>query len=149
MWKKKVTYKKTSCENTNVLINHDINTLISSAFYYQLLLSHVAMEVEIALDSLREERVYEGSINSHDGLRRRFQSQSEPHREFSLPQADRGKDAWLFLAGCFMVEALIWGEYPPTINNNVLRILQVSHSPLACSKNITPRMSPSLQSHRV
>lgn len=31
-------------------------------------------------------------------------------QEFSLPQADGGKDAWLFLASCFMVEALIWGE---------------------------------------
>ncbi|RDL35425.1 uncharacterized protein BP5553_07356 [Venustampulla echinocandica] len=29
--------------------------------------------------------------------------------EFSLPQADGGKDAWLFLAACFIVEALVWG----------------------------------------
>ena len=31
-------------------------------------------------------------------------------QEFSLPRADGGKDAWLFLAGCFMIEALVWGE---------------------------------------
>lgn len=31
--------------------------------------------------------------------------------EFSLPQADGGRDAWLFLAACFVVEALVWGEY--------------------------------------
>jgi hypothetical protein len=30
--------------------------------------------------------------------------------EFSLPKADGGKDAWLFLAACFTVEALVWGE---------------------------------------
>lgn len=30
--------------------------------------------------------------------------------EFSLPQADGGKDAWLFLAACFIVEALVWGK---------------------------------------
>lgn len=30
--------------------------------------------------------------------------------EFSLPQADGGKDAWLFLAACFVVEALVWGK---------------------------------------
>jgi len=30
--------------------------------------------------------------------------------EFSLPRADGGKDAWLFLAGCFTLEALIWGK---------------------------------------
>lgn len=27
----------------------------------------------------------------------------------SLPQADGGLQAWLFLAGCFMIEALVWG----------------------------------------
>ncbi|CZR59257.1 related to monocarboxylate transporter 2 [Phialocephala subalpina] len=29
--------------------------------------------------------------------------------EFSLPQADGGKDAWLFLMAGFMIEALVWG----------------------------------------
>jgi hypothetical protein len=32
--------------------------------------------------------------------------------EFSLPQADGGKDAWLFLAAAFFVEALVWGKVP-------------------------------------
>lgn len=27
----------------------------------------------------------------------------------TLPRADGGKDAWLALAGCFMLEALVWG----------------------------------------
>lgn len=67
------------------------------------------MEADITLDSLREERTYESS-NSYDGLRRRFHPQLESQREFTLPQPDRGKDAWFFLAGCFMVEALIWGK---------------------------------------
>jgi hypothetical protein len=30
--------------------------------------------------------------------------------EFSLPQADGGRKAWLFLAACFVVEALVWGK---------------------------------------
>lgn len=30
-------------------------------------------------------------------------------REFCLPRVDGGKDAWLFLAGCFCIEALVWG----------------------------------------
>ena len=30
--------------------------------------------------------------------------------EFSLPRADGGKDAWLFLAAGFVVEALVWGQ---------------------------------------
>ncbi|KAF4461017.1 major facilitator superfamily transporter [Fusarium albosuccineum] len=34
---------------------------------------------------------------------------SANHAEFSLPQADGGKDAYLFLAACFIIEALVWG----------------------------------------
>ena len=34
---------------------------------------------------------------------------AEHGQEFSLPEADGGKEAWLFLAGCFMVEAIVWG----------------------------------------
>lgn len=30
---------------------------------------------------------------------------------FSLPPADRGRQAWSFLAVCFLVEALVWGKY--------------------------------------
>ena len=29
---------------------------------------------------------------------------------FSLPPTDGGKDAWLFLFACFMLEAMIWGS---------------------------------------
>lgn len=31
--------------------------------------------------------------------------------EYFLPRVDGGKDAWLFLCGCFTIEALIWGEF--------------------------------------
>jgi len=27
-----------------------------------------------------------------------------------LPRVDRGRDAWLFLVGCFVFEALVWGK---------------------------------------
>jgi hypothetical protein len=33
--------------------------------------------------------------------------------EFSLPTTDSGKDAWLFLAACWAVEALVWGRCSP------------------------------------
>ena len=33
----------------------------------------------------------------------------EPHNEVQLPPVDGGKDAWLFLAAGFMMEALVWG----------------------------------------
>jgi hypothetical protein len=28
----------------------------------------------------------------------------------NLPRADGGKEAWLFLCGCFTIEALVWGR---------------------------------------
>ena len=36
-----------------------------------------------------------------------------PHQneQVSLPRADGGRDAWLFLAGCFCIEALTWGKH--------------------------------------
>ena len=54
---------------------------------------------EFALTDLNGER---NTIN---------QPSSEPagHHGFSLPQADGGKEAWLFLAAGFVVEALVWG----------------------------------------
>lgn len=71
------------------------------------------MDSDIALTTLKEERAYEANNNANtsDGLRRRFRTRGDSLREYTLPEADRGKDAWLFLAGCFMVEALIWGAY--------------------------------------
>lgn len=42
-----------------------------------------------------------------------------PHNEYEainisiLPPTDRGAAAWRFLAGCFLVEALLWGALPP------------------------------------
>ena len=44
-----------------------------------------------------------------DGGLAATQNHSGRH-EFSLPQADGGKDAWLFLAAGFVVEALVWGK---------------------------------------
>lgn len=34
----------------------------------------------------------------------------EGEQETTLPRADGGKNAWLFLAGCFVFEALVWGK---------------------------------------
>lgn len=32
-------------------------------------------------------------------------------QQFSLPPVDGGRDAWLCLAGCFFIEALVWGGF--------------------------------------
>ena len=31
--------------------------------------------------------------------------------ESKLPRTDRGWSAWLFLAGCFWLEGLVWGKF--------------------------------------
>lgn len=37
------------------------------------------------------------------------QAEREGWEQFVIPRADGGKDAWLFLLGCFMIESLVWG----------------------------------------
>lgn len=48
--------------------------------------------------------------------------------EFSLPPVDGGKDAWLVLAGSFIVEALIWG-FP--FSFGVFQEYYASHKPFS------------------
>lgn len=62
-----------------------------------------SIEVELTAnpqrsDSAEVERYYESTdlVEANNG--------------FSLPPTDGGKDAWLFLLACFMLEALIWGK---------------------------------------
>lgn len=63
------------------------------------------MESDIQL-RLRPEEQSLSSIQDHDH-----------EQDQQLPPMDGGKDAWLFLAACFMIEALIWGTPLHTINH--------------------------------
>jgi len=76
-----------------------------------------------------------------------------PRPEFSLPPVDRGKEAWLFLAACWAVEALVFGEYLPARSHpssgltreqpgfgfsfGVFQDFYSNHEPFASSGNIT------------
>lgn len=51
---------------------------------------------------------YLGTNQAEDGRLEGTHNRPGQH-EFSLPPADGGKDAWFFLAACFVVEALVWG----------------------------------------
>lgn len=66
---------------------------------------------EIVLDDLERPRApgLEGNRQSHIGNQPPPENEQPHGPEFSLPRADGGKDAWLFLACCFCIEALIWG----------------------------------------
>src|ERR1700759_5282916 len=51
-----------------------------------------------------------------------------------IPRADSGKDAWLFLAACFVLEALIWG-FPFTFG--VFQDHYSKHGPFKEQANIS------------
>ena len=38
------------------------------------------------------------------------------HPGFTLPRADGGREAWLVLASCFVLEATVWGRYTLALN---------------------------------
>jgi len=52
---------------------------------------------------------------------------------FSLPPADGGKDAYLFLFTCFMLEALVWG-FPASYG--IFQEYYTTHEPFRGSSNI-------------
>lgn len=68
----------------------------------------MSSEASIELDSrgkTPEDRVEEASPKGED---------TQGRHEFAvLPPVDRGKDAWLFLGACFVIEALVWGILHP------------------------------------
>jgi len=37
------------------------------------------------------------------------QAEREGRGQSVIPRANGGKDAWLFLLGCFKIESLVWG----------------------------------------
>jgi len=53
---------------------------------------------------------YEGNSQISAVHSRHSQSAEYEREQASLPKADGGKDAWWFLAGCFLIEALTWGK---------------------------------------
>ena len=51
----------------------------------------------------------------------------------ALPPVDHGKDAWLFLAACFTLEALVWG-FP--FSFGVFQDYYSTHEPFEGSPNL-------------
>lgn len=54
------------------------------------------------------------------------------------PRADGGRDAWFFLAACFVFEALIWGKFCLDPIRSYLTRGQASRSPLVSFKHTIP-----------
>lgn len=64
----------------------------------------------VALKSREARNVQDNSFELTWTDEERTTPPNEEVEQASLPRADGGKDAWLFLAGCFMIEALVWGK---------------------------------------
>lgn len=49
-------------------------------------------------------------MDQQDASSRMSPFDRQEHEQITLPRADGGRQAWLFLAGSFMIEALLWGR---------------------------------------
>ncbi|ERF77044.1 hypothetical protein EPUS_07950 [Endocarpon pusillum Z07020] len=59
----------------------------------------------------------------------------ESEQDSFLPPVDGGKDAWLFLAGCFTIEMLLWG-FP--FSYGILQEYYTAHEPFSASPSAIP-----------
>lgn len=57
----------------------------------------------------------------------------DQHNELQLPPVDGGKDAWLFLAASFIIEALVWGF---SFSYGIFQDYYSTHEPFKSSGNI-------------
>ncbi|KAK5636616.1 hypothetical protein RRF57_012329 [Xylaria bambusicola] len=83
-------------------------------------MSQTAVELEFI--SSQVESPEQGATDNSDG-----------NAEFSLPPVDGGKEAWLFLAASFVVDALIWGF---TFSFGVFQDYYSQHEPFTSSNKI-------------
>jgi hypothetical protein len=79
----------------------------------------------------RLERLPTDNLSQRELIEQNF----EPAEDYAraIPPADSGKEAWLFLAACFMIEALVWG-FPYSFG--VFQQYYSTHEPFASSGNI-------------
>ncbi|KAI4861419.1 MFS general substrate transporter [Hypoxylon rubiginosum] len=89
-------------------------------------------DIELESSAGPPPRIEDSIIPTRDSSRRDLQPE-ERRQEFSLPPVDGGKDAWLFLAACFAIEALVWG-FPFAFG--VFQDYYSTHEPFADSPNI-------------
>ena len=72
----------------------------------------MASNSEVALANLGSSR---SSGYEEDGQQTAHSRQSQDvdteHEQATLAPVDGGTQAWLFLVGCFFIEALVWGKF--------------------------------------
>jgi hypothetical protein len=74
----------------------------------------------MAQSSVELRQLNAGTSNHNTEPQDTLRTSSDPQTtnvEFSLPPVDTGKEAWLFLAACWMVEALTFGRILPKLRS--------------------------------
>ncbi|KAK3944579.1 MFS monocarboxylate transporter [Diplogelasinospora grovesii] len=82
---------------------------------------HIAAETRI-IEPDQQQQNHVGSTEDHAN-----------RQEFSLPPVDGGKNAWMFLAACFVLEMCVWG-FPFAFG--VFQDYYTFHAPFAGSRDI-------------
>lgn len=71
----------------------------------------MASSSEIALTDLGRSRTSGYEEDGQQSIYSRHSRDTRTEQEqATLPPVDGGRQAWLFLVGCFFIEALVWGE---------------------------------------
>ena len=74
----------------------------------------MASTSEVALANLGSSRSSGYEEDGRQSIHSRRSRDVEPELEqVALAPADGGRQAWMFLLGCFSIEALIWGKSVP------------------------------------
>ena len=93
--------------------------LLVSIPEYHYLISMAGESLEL-VDRGAGTSIDTGSVEQRDAQSSSPEPQA-PGPEFSLPPVDSGKQAWMFLAACWAVEALVFGEYLVHVDNSGLQ----------------------------
>jgi hypothetical protein len=82
-----------------------------------------------------------GVATADPGVAEKAFSNTDEANTLDLPPVDGGYKAWLFLAGCFVMETLVFGMIINFLSLHVfgllIQYLQVSAFRLVCSRTIT------------
>jgi hypothetical protein len=72
---------------------------------------------DAADDNTSREAVVTRSCNVEDVWQtgENIQADVGEREQVNLPKADSGSEAWLFLCGCFIIEALVWGRFSQSL----------------------------------
>ena len=104
-------------------------------FYFDLVMtSHISTDIEMTPQT---QNASAATLADVELLPQGTGSHPEDHQTHSLPPTDGGKDAWLFLLSCFMLEAMIWGERKTNPHSSITNVNQASHQHMEYFRSTT------------